>query len=738
MNPNTDPFVLIEQHKQLARDAEKRRGKKATNKVNRAYLEMLFAKRGPSPLPYHVRTCAISYAYPPSIVKVAELKPMLIEELRLETHHRGRVLFVRAFGHATRFQAVQNGVEDERGNVDRLALYNSDTSITPERTLPRGTIFAVKEPFYKATADGGYTIRVDHPSDLVRLAGNDDLVPPALAPRLIELDISATALKAAGNAAYGKKDYHAAIDSYSEALRACSDTESILRHDLHRNRANANLLLSRFEPALADAEAAIIQDVDPPTEATAKLNSKALYRAGRAAYCLRKFQQVKAFFLQVEICTPGDADAQRELKRTLCRIAEQETGCYDFAAMSRAATGISRRLDYADYTAKCEVREAGKRGRGLFATTEIKVGDLIMCEKAFSAAFPSESRKDMYIVINLNTERMSAGPHAHLLFNVVQKLSHSPQQAQEFFELYDGGYKPKVQPQIVDGVTVLDTFRAAAISEFNCFGWEDAGGKAGSEDDYKVTQGDPPLSPVGLWSKASLINHSCVGNAARTMIGDMMVVHACHDIKAGEEITMRYTNSKEDGKATQAHTKKVWGFECDCVVCEADASTSFALRKRREVLVKEIEAFLIKHRLTEKSMPGLATIKKVEKLRTDLKATYGKAAFEGRARIKLAPAGVWLCQAYDLRHAQDSVLDYTKLLFRDLGYKVEITKEKGLSIDCANGYIGPSVIDAALYAAQAKHFQGDVVLNQKFTELAMLLWKIIYADMSGFGKVGRD
>src|SRR3954454_16711440 len=38
---------------------------------------------------------AIGYAYPPCILSVQDLKPMTLSELRMETHHRGRVLTVK-------------------------------------------------------------------------------------------------------------------------------------------------------------------------------------------------------------------------------------------------------------------------------------------------------------------------------------------------------------------------------------------------------------------------------------------------------------------------------------------------------------------------------------------------------------------------------------------------------------------------------------------------------------------
>jgi len=624
---------------------------------------------------YTIRQCFIGEAYPPSVRAVADLKPMLISDLRLETHHTGRVLLLRTFGHPSRIQAVQNAVEDANGNVDRVAVYNTDTGITPERLLPKGAVLAVKEPFYKTTADGGYSLRVDHPSDLILLSASDALVPQQLAPRLIELDVPAPPLKVKGNDAYGKKDYHAAIDCYTQALAACSEAEEPLRHDLHRNRAIVNLLLSRFEAALADAQAAIIEVDDASDGKTAELNGKAYYRAARAAYCLRKFRQAQAYYQDVKRCTPGDVDAERELKRTVCRLEEERVDGYDFAAMSKAASVKANRLDYADFTAMTAIKNAGKRGRGLFAIRGIKAGDLVLCEKAFGVAFSSDQSTETYMMLNLNTNRGAVGPHATLLFDLVQKLSHNPEQAAKYFDLYDGNYEPRIQPQVIDGTTVIDTFRTASISEYNRFGCStvsssDQAGKAQSDWDSNK---DEILGSVGVWLTASAINHACDGNAIRAFIGDMMVIHACRDIAQGEEITMRYCNPKHEGSvATRAHIKKTWDFECDCAICETDASTPKSQRNRRQALLAQAKTFLATHKLSVRYQPVASILARAEKLRIDLEATYDSFRFAGQPRLALTALSLWLCQAYSSRSPQRKVVECADHLLRDLGFGIQV------------------------------------------------------------------
>lgn len=115
--------------------------------------------------PHNIRTCYIAPAYPPSTVEVRNLKPITLSELRLETHHAGRVLLVRTFTKSQRLVSVQAGIEDELGDVDTLALYNADPKTKPNQVLPKDTVYAIKEPFYKASAGGGYLVRIGKSSN---------------------------------------------------------------------------------------------------------------------------------------------------------------------------------------------------------------------------------------------------------------------------------------------------------------------------------------------------------------------------------------------------------------------------------------------------------------------------------------------------------------------------------------------------------------------------------------------
>lgn len=118
-------------------------------------------------------------------------------------------MIVRTISDAYRGVASVSVVEDERGGVDKLAVYNqSDSSIL--HNLPEGCIVDVKEPYYKCNAGGDddYMICVDQPSDVILLRFSDPLIPGRLQP---EVRKTAEEWKKLGDQAFLMKDLPTAV-----------------------------------------------------------------------------------------------------------------------------------------------------------------------------------------------------------------------------------------------------------------------------------------------------------------------------------------------------------------------------------------------------------------------------------------------------------------------------------------------------------------------------------------------
>lgn len=642
-----------------------------------------------------------------------------IPELQLDTHHRGKVLFVRAIDTALRVAAVHSIVQDNTGIADRLALYNTDVAARAEDLLPEDAILAIKEPYYMAYANRSYSLRVDHPSDLVQLSSLDTRVPGGVSASLVGFDKSALDWKKEGNVAYGGENYLAALQAYSRGLDACSLHDIAIRHDLLRNRAIVNIFLKRFEQALADARAAVIPDKERGDDT---LNSKAYERAGLAAYQLSRFQEAEACFRKMQ--EYDNKDASIALQRIEQRKQERSRGDYDFMKMSRSANKKHNRLDHADFTSNTTISEAGAHGKGLFATKDIKAGQLIMCEKAMCVAFDSDETSRSYTILNHNTKRALAGTQATLLFTMVQKLVHNPELATVFFDLFDGGYQPKTSLQLVEGLVPVDTFRTQAIIEYNCF--ECPTVRSSSKAAQKQATSPAGYHSTGLWLRASYINHACDGNALRSFIGDMMIVRATRDIVKGEEILMPYRLPNAVNAITQEELGKAWAFKCDCGLCLAEAASSSSQRKYRSQLIEKMKALCLPQYQHDPK-----TLAQLERLFAKLKSTYDGRHFEGRPRLGLVAPGLWLCQAYNYNRSLDKVIETAIALLQDLGFFISVDGDT-VSIDRRHCQLEGTVMDAAMYAARAYYSRGDAGVGHQFEEFARSSYMIINGETRDF------
>lgn len=102
-------------------------------------------------------------------------------------------------------------IEDEYGNVDKLAMYNQpDGSILSN--IPEGCVVAVKEPYYKQTSENNFMISADHPSDVLLLRFQDPLIPePLRAGTEAAMTKTAAEWRSVGDAAFIQRDFPTAV-----------------------------------------------------------------------------------------------------------------------------------------------------------------------------------------------------------------------------------------------------------------------------------------------------------------------------------------------------------------------------------------------------------------------------------------------------------------------------------------------------------------------------------------------
>ena len=131
---------------------------------------------------------------------------------------------------------------------------------------------------------------------------------------------------------------------------------------------------------------------------------------------------------------------------------------YNFQQLQAEAKKLQPpHLDHATYVGPVEIRQTESKGRGLFVTKDVKAGDLLLCEKAFSHAHIGEGTSTgVSLLINPETNQGFMGAQADLIKLIVQKLYCNPSVAPAFTALYHGAYEA-VSTLTVDAKPIVDT-----------------------------------------------------------------------------------------------------------------------------------------------------------------------------------------------------------------------------------------------------------------------------------------
>lgn len=560
-------------------------------------------------------TYPVGRPYTPCTVPIADLQPIKLSELKTETHHRGRVLEVKRIGPVVQQKAASWSVVSEYGTEDgeRIEMFLHRSLYEGDELIESGNALKIKEPYFTVNDQNEPTIRIDHPSDLVVTDTGEKSAK------------SAKACKEAGNTALKKNELAEAHENYTKGLTLIKEGEEDLARDIHRNRALVNLQLHQYDEARSDGLASLINDGSDQKHKD--LDSKAFTRAGTAAYNSGEYKDAKSLFNSKLNLTPDDKEATTYLRAIEARLKEQTIGTYDFKKLSLNLSQARSRIDVASYFGKTKVKDTPNAGRGLFATQNIKAGDLIICEKAFCVVWAHEAKKAWTaMTYDLRDSRMRATP-AGLHRAVVQKLLNNPSQAEKVLDLFGDyeGIGKKLVTQ--DGGPIIDTFRIHDIIARNAFG---PGGQFGEEDATKAS--------AGLWVYAAYINHSCLPNAQKEYIGDLMLVRTLRDVKAGEEIFHAYDESA-DYDTRKESLLRTWGFECSCALCAIEKAETVELRRKRRELEKDAYDFVMRETATNAKR---LVVVKAKRLKKALEETYDEDKYKGLPKRAMVNVDLWL------------------------------------------------------------------------------------------------
>lgn len=573
-----------------------------------------------------ITVLAIEKPYLPCTVSLDELKPMKIGELTIETHHRGRKLAVRRKEEVVEQKARSWTVVEEEGSedVERLEVV-VHKSRGGEDLLDSIEEFVIKEPYFTLSDDNEPTIRVDHPSDIVIQHSS------VVADENTSAVERAAKCKEEGNAALKKKELFDAHARYSEGLAILEKggaSKDKLAYDIHRNRAHVNLQLSRMDEAKTDGVAAVTGIDDARHK---DLDSKAYFRAACAAYNLGQWQEAKDLFEKQQKLAPSDRDAATNLEKLSVRLRERETGEYDFKKIRSGLSKLRPRADAADFDGHAERKESKGHGFGLFATKDIDAGSIILCEKAICIVWSHKPEGWTALTIDARDQQTRVQP-VGLTKAIVSKLMANPSQIEKATSLFGDHKGLSKQLLVQDGSPVIDGFQIHDIVSRNAFG---------PGETFVSGKQDGRMASTGLWVRSAYINHSCIPNAKKDSVGDLMIFRATRPIKAGEEIFHSYAESF-DYEERATNLKTTWGFECDCRLCKAERKDGVEVRAKRMELIGQADALMQRE---DVRIAKRVTVGRIETVMKLLNETYNEERYKGIPRYGVEKIREWVDEA---------------------------------------------------------------------------------------------
>ncbi|THY21990.1 SET domain-containing protein [Aureobasidium pullulans] len=645
-------------------------------------------------------------ADPPCLRSLQDLKRVRLGNLRSQNH--GSVLLVRAIEQPIQLGPlfpVMNVVEDITNDVSHMEFFFSSTS-PPAAILTQGTVLAIKEPLYVMN-HGKRVVRVVQPSNVKVLKHGHDIFPRVFveSPPLV----SKTSMEWAkeGNNALEIGEYSRSVDCFTSGLGTHPENDE-LRQSLHRSRATAAFHAGQYDLAMADA----FLSLPAPGDTLKSTDCTALRCAGDAAYKLREFSQARAIYQRLLSILPADIQGLGQLRKIEARIHEETTGAYNFTALLEDQT----LADHATFINRTEVQDSEGHGRGVFAKDDMVCGELIFCEKAFTISHPpTQLLGDHHSISSTNYYGGCGKGVAALWLHTVQKLYANPSLARPILALYGGTtYSSDADLPSVDGQIVIDVFQILQIIDHNVYGFE-AGHAQQPYGSTKYSSNEGRES-VGLFAYASYLNHSCLNNTSRSIIGDMMLVRASKPIRKGTEITTTYLSPSIGEPGRTAELNRIWKFHCDCKLCAAE----IACNTQWKPIFDEVRSHRLPQDLKD---PALLEdrIHQAQTLIGRVEKTY--PTLNGLPRVALRELQEILMVSNNRLGHYDKSCEHALCLLRESGYQIS-TEASQVRMDFTNGVPTRGVVDALFLLAKQEQ-------NQEVAKQFLLLAKQIYLTLNG-------
>lgn len=160
---------------------------------------------------------------------------------------------------------------------------------------------------------------------------------------------------------------------------------------------------------------------------------------------------------------------------------------------------------------------------------------------------------------------------------------------------------------------------------------------------------------------ASYINHSCLSNARRSFIGDMMIVRASRDLPSNTEITFWYKSPiSRDPKEFPLNLQH-WGFKCDCILCQEAQSASSSVLSTRNRISADLQRLFKTPKMN---------LRKIEDRISNLAGTYSQPASEV-PHLTLDSAYLSLAAIYASSRKLEKSVEFALKTLESLGFVIK-------------------------------------------------------------------
>ncbi|KXS97915.1 hypothetical protein AC578_4372 [Pseudocercospora eumusae] len=408
-------------------------------------------------------------------------------------------------------------------------------------------------------------------------------------------------------------------------------------------------------------------------------------------------------------------------------VEELDLKSYDF---DKIATGLSKaqpRVDIGSYLRRVEVRPSPGRGRGLFATEKVKMGDIILVEKATFVTYNHEpqaySAIKFDIARNMITEDTRGAPYKDL----ARYLLKNSEARTKVLKLHSGSIKPPSTSELVDGKPVIDIFHLHEIWQNNAIACPTPIDVKSRAFPFRNTVSTDTGS--GLWCHTSYANHSCVPNAEKSIVGDLVVLRANRDIERREEILISYGEYTDQEDKQQAFNM-IWGFHCKCELCKAEETMSKENKSTREKLRAQITTPLPEN-ITATSISETKT------LATDLEATYTPTP-PNIPRLAIAEAHSRLFTLHSKLHDPERAEQDLLNVLHATGIHLDENMNLLLSSSSSSKVLHEATILNLTILSELVTKRRDQVAARNLETLAEMLYGVLNGCMMGYEKLRVD